>query len=189
MANDYLPREIVHDWSVDIGDNNAEHQAALTRLLRAQRRLVRWVIENAEHLDGPTLNVTQYLVGVIARMFDLAGGRLKSATWAQVREAERKVLQAAGDLLPFDDGFADRVRTVSWRAQPHILDEAIYSLFDRATQEDEEELDRTQTGKVFLLMWVATEVLDGNWTPPSTAALVSDYTFTPVADPEDPTDA
>lgn len=182
MPNAYLPRPIVHAWSEEIGNETANHQAALTRLLRGQRRLVRWVVENAEHLDGPTIGVTQYLVGVIARMFDLAGGRLKAATWEQVRDSEARVLEAVAPLLPFDDGFAERVRTVAWRAQPHILDEALYSLFDRAPAESEEELDAVKAGKVFLLMWVATEVLDANWTPPPGLELTNDATFTPIAD-------
>lgn len=181
MPNAYLPRPQVHAWSEEIGNNTAEHNAALARLLRGQRRLVRWVVENAEHLDGPTVGVTQYLVSVIARMFDLAGGRLKSATWEQVREAEARVLGAASELLPFDDGFADRVRTVSWRAQPHVLDEALYSLFERAPEEGEADLDTVKAGKVFLLMWVATEVLDRNWTPPAEAELTDSAEFVAIA--------
>jgi hypothetical protein len=183
MPNAYLPRPIVHDWSEDIGNNTADHQAALARLLRNQRRLVRWVVENAEHLDGATIGVTQYLVGVIARMFDLAGGRLKAATWEQVRDAEARVLGTLETLLPFDEGFAARVRTTAWRAQPHILDEALYSLFDRALAEGEEELDHVQAGKVFLLMWVATEVLDLNWTPPPGLELTDSADFVAVAPP------
>ena len=186
MPNAYLPRPLVHEWSDEIGNHTERHQASLSRLLKSQRRLIRWVIENAEHLDGPTVGVTQYLVGVLARIFDLAGGRLKSATWEQVRDAERRIGAVAGELLPFDDGFAERVRKVEWRAQPHLLDEALYSLFERdADDEEEEPLDDTQSGKVFLLMWVATEVLDQNWKPPKDLELLDSYTFTPIEPSED----
>lgn len=183
MPNAFLPRPLVHEWSDEIGSHTENHQASLARLLKSQRRLIRWVIENAEHLDGPTVGVSQYMVGVLARIFDLAGGRLKSATWEQVRDAERRIGAVAGDLLPFDSGFAERVRQVEWRAQPHVLDEALYSLFERETSEDEQPLDPTQAGKVFLLMWVATEVLDQNWKPPGDLALDESYSFTPV-DPD-----
>ena len=85
MPNAYIPREQVHAWSDDIGLNVAEHQAALTRLLKEQRRLTRWLEENAASMNPATASVGAYLFGVIARIYDLAGGRLKGATWAGAR--------------------------------------------------------------------------------------------------------
>ena len=55
---------------------------------------------------------------------------------------------------------------MDWRAQPHILDEALMALFERQAKEGEEELDHTESFKVYMLMWVATEVLNGNWKAP-----------------------
>jgi len=182
MPNAYLPREWVHDRSNEIGDTALTEQASLQRLLKEQRRLTRWLEENAGNLQGPSGGVAVYLFGVVARMFDLAGGRLRRATWEQVREAEKRVGAAAGGLLPFDDGFAERVRGVEWRAQPHILDEAIYSLFEREPDDEEAELDNTEAGKIFFLLWVATEVLDSNWRPGTQVELQSDYTFVPSSD-------
>ena len=177
MPNAYIPRPIVHEWSVDIGKTAVENQAALSRLLKDQRRLTRWLEENAENMDGSTGGVAVYLFGVVARMFDLAGGRMRKATWEQVRAAEKRVGAAAAGLLPFDDGFADRVRGVAWRAQPHILDEALMTLFVREPGEEEEELETTEAGKIFFLMWVATEVMDQNWKPGKGIELVSDYEY------------
>lgn len=185
MANAFLPREWVHDRSNEIGDAALEEQAALHRLLKDQRRLTRWLEENAGNLQGPSGGVAVYLFGVVARMFDLAGGRLRKASWEQVREAEKRVGAWAAPLLPFDDDFAERVRGVEGRAQPHILDEALYNLFEREPEEEEAELDPTEAGKIFFLLWVATEVLDQNWKPGSSIPLDADYAYVPVSDLDD----
>ena len=164
MPNPYIPRDLVHAWSDAIGEN--PDSAPLQRLLKQQRRLARWIEENAANLEPQSAGAALYLVGVVARIFDLAGGRLRAATWEQVRDAERRVLGAVDALLPLDDGFVERARGVAWRAQPHILDEALMSLFEREPDDEEEQLDQTESFKIYLIMWVATEVLDQNWQPP-----------------------
>lgn len=180
MPNAFIPREKVHAWSEAIGDNPEEHQAALTRLLKDQRRLTRFIEENAENLDGWTAGVATYLVGVIVRMFDLAGGRLRSATWAQIREAEAKVGAAVGSLMPLDETLPERAHTGD-RAQPHILDEALMALFHRFTKEDREEedgeLDPTEAVKTYLMLWVITEVLDANWKPAKSFEGLDSYEY------------
>ena len=163
MPNPFIPRLTVHDWSEKIGQDPSEHQAALTRLLKDQRRLSKFIEENRESMDPATSGVTVYLVGVIARMFDLAGGRLRGATWEQVRDVSAKVGAEVESLLPADASFVERARGVSWRAQPHILDEALMALFQRETAEGETDLPDAEKVKVYLLLWVATEVLDQNW--------------------------
>ncbi len=185
MANSYLPRDWVHTKSLEIGENAMSEQAALQRLLKNQRRLTRWLEENAGNLAPTSGGVAVYLFGVVARMFDLAGGRLRNASWEQVRAAERRVGAAAANLLPFDDGFGERVRGVEGRAQPHILDEAIYSLFEREPEEEEADLDTNEAGKIFFLLWVATEVLDENWNPGSGVELTADYTYIPASEFDD----
>lgn len=181
MPNPFLPREQVHAWSDEIGAQTPEHQTALNRLIKEQRRLTRFLEENQENLPPATAGVTVYLFGVLARMYDLAGGRLRSATWDQVREASRRVGAVAGDLLPADEGFAERVRQVPWRAQPHILDEALMALFERQeVGEGEVDLDRGEAAKVFFLMWVANEVLDENWKPPRGFRGETTYRHVPI---------
>lgn len=186
MPNAYIPRETVHAWSETIGDAPEAHQTALTRLLKDQRRLTRFIEENAENMQPATAGVSIYLTGVIVRMFDLAGGRLRSATWAQIREAEAKVNGALESLMPFDDGFAARAITTH-RAQAHILDEAIYALFerDRDAEEDEEaNLDTMETIKTYLMLWVVTEVLDANWKPGKDFEGEADYVHVHIEQPK-----
>jgi hypothetical protein len=157
MSNTYIDRDTVHAWSDEIGEQAPVHQSALTRLLKLQRRLTRFVEENHESMAPPTAGVSVYLFGVLARMFDLAPGRLKNATWEQIRAAEARIGGVVGDLLPPDDGFAERVRKVEWRAQPQI--------------------DTEEAVKVFLLMWVATEVLDSCWNPSKGFEGETSYTY------------
>lgn len=179
-ANAFLPRETVHAWSESIGDHATDHTSSLQRLLRDQRRLTRFIEENQAELAGATGGVCIYLTGVIARMFELAGGRLRKATWAQIREAEARVGASIGELLPLDDGFLDRLHALGDRAQPHIVDEAAMVLWDDDRGEEEEELDPVQSLKVLAICWVVTDVLDANWSPPKSAELLDSYTYVHV---------
>lgn len=193
MANAFIDRTTVHAWSEDMSDNSDNHQSALTRLLKDQRRLTRFVEENAASMHPATGGIASYMIGVVTRMFDLAGGKLKAATWEQVRAAEAKVMAAVPELLPVDDDFADRARAVSWRAQPHILDEALMALFathpddlaeqekDEENEENEEAADKDELFKIYLLMWVATEVLDGNWRPFKDFSGEAEYAYHHIA--------
>lgn len=180
MGNPLLPRAIVHEWSESIGAHQTEHQSSITRLVREQRRLSRFVEENAKGMStGVTGGVSVYLIGVVLRMFDLAGGRMRDVTWEQVRAAEARVKALVPQVLPLDDGIVERLRAVP-RAQAHVLDEAIYALMERDVKSEESPLDRTEAFKVYLLLWVATEALDANWTPPKGFVGDATYVFTPV---------
>ena len=169
MSKSFFPRDIVHEWSDEIGDNPEGHRVALQRLLRDQRRLAKFIQENAANLGPTTGGVGLYLWGVIARMYDMAGGRMKSPSWGQIRAAEKRISEVVPQLMPVDDAFPERLRTIDWRAQPHILDEAIMSLFDRDEEElaeEEEPLDTVECVKLLFMIWVAIEVMDENWKPP-----------------------
>ena len=183
MPNPFLSRERVHTWSEAIGAQSESHGSAITRLLKDHRRLSHWVEENVASLQGMSGGVAMYMVGVILRMYDLAGGRLRKATWDDVRAAEKRIGAVAGELLPVDDGFPARARAVD-RKQPHILDEALYALFVRepeeGSEEAEQQLDDLEAFKVYMLMWVATEVLDENWQPPKGFEGEATYTYAPV---------
>jgi hypothetical protein len=82
-------------------------------------------------------------------------------------------------ILPVDAGLPERARALS-RAQAHVLDEALYALFERAPAEGEPPIEQNEALKIYLLMWVAAEALDANWTPPKDFAGEASYTFTPV---------
>lgn len=178
MPNPYIPRAQVHAWSDEIGANQASHETALVRLLKNQRRLTRFLEENRENMSGPTAGVALYLYSVLARIYDLAGGQLRGATWDAVRAAEKRVGAEVPNLLPVDASFPERVRKVVWRAQPHVLDEALMALFERdEKQEGEQDLDLAESAKIFLLMWVANEVLDSCWHPAKGFQGESEYTY------------
>jgi len=177
MANAHIARNAVHAWSDDIGENTQDHQAALGRLMRDQKRLGKFVAENAASMNQGTGGISTYMITVVTRIFDLAGGRLKGATWAQVRAAEAKVMEAVPELLPLDEGLPARARSISWRAQPHILDEALMALFETDTGDSEQEVDQAELLKIYLLMWVGTEVLDQNWRPPKNFDGSTEYEY------------
>lgn len=181
MPNLLMPRAAVHAWSEDIGTSQDAHGAAITRLIGEQRRLVKFVEENAESLGQMTGGTAIYLIGVVLRMFDLAGGRLRNVTWDDIRAAERTVQGAIDQLLPIDEHFPERARAVP-RAQAHVLDEALYALFERPPEDGQPPINETEAFKIYLLMWVAIEALDRNWSPPKTFVGEAEYQFTLVAD-------
>jgi hypothetical protein len=166
--NPWLSREQVHAWSEVMGEDPAPHQASIQRLLRDQRRLSKFVEENAKSLTGVTGGVAVYLIGVVLRMFELAGGRMRTVTWDDVRTSERAIGAKVAELLPVDGSFVERARAME-RRQPHVLDEALYALFERDTKEGETAMDPEECAKVYFLLWVAVEALDANWTAPRSA--------------------
>ena len=137
------------------------------------------------------LGLIGHEVSVPGNLFDLSGGQLRSATWAQVRAAEARVQAAVPEVLPLDDGLPERARAIAWRAQPHILDEALMALFERQAKEGEEDLDKVEAFKVYMLMWVATEALAENWKSPKGFEGDDTYTYVhiePNDDDEAPAD-
>ena len=59
------------------------------------------------------------------------------------------------------------------------------ALFERgARSEEEANLSTEESVKVFLLMWVVTEVLDANWRPPKSFSGETDYTYVHI-EPEE----
>ena len=152
MANPLISRELVHDWSEAIAEQPDTHGTALPRLLKEQKRLTRWVGENAANMHPATSGIANYMISVCARIFDLAGGRLRGATWDQIRTAEKTVMGRVGDLLPVDEGFVERARAAE-RSQPHILDEALMALFMTEVEGDDEEApDQNELLKIYLMM-------------------------------------
>lgn len=182
MPNPFIPRETVHAWSEEIGDHPDQHNSSLQRLIKQQRRLTRWIEENRAPMQGATAGVSIYLTGVVARMFEMAGGRLKGATWAMVREVESDVQGKIAGLLPLD-GFLDRLHAFGDRAQPHILDEAAMVLFEAERRDNEEPLDEAESLKVLAVLWVVIEVLDRCWRPPGSFEGEAGYTYVHIDPP------
>ncbi len=168
MGNPHIPRDDVHAWSEQAAEAAELFKGTATRLLRSQKRLLNFYNQNLPATDGQTGEVSVYLLSVVVRLFDRAGGRLNKVNGAQINRAAAKIGGLTDTLLPFDEGFPERVREVADRAQPHILDEALWALFERdEKKEGEVTVDPEQSGLIFLMLWVATEALDDAWKPPA----------------------
>ncbi len=143
-------------------------QTSAKRMLEDQSRLLRFFKGNLPQMDSQSGEVSLYLLAVIVRIYVQCGGKLARVGPVEITFATQRIGVAAGGLLPWDDGFAERVRQVEGRAQPHILDEALHALFERdEKQPNEVDLDREQAGRVFLMLWAATEALNAAWRAPS----------------------
>ena len=178
-----IPRAKVHDWIRDIEHNKRGHKDAINLLLTRQRTLSRYVHKSAGEIQLGSRRAVLFIQGALLRVFDLAGGRVRKVSSEQIADAQTRVGEAVPELLPIDDGFVERMRGIEWRAQPHILDEAWMALFERDVDSEEEvALEPEESLKLFLCMWVATEVLDGNWKPGRSFEGHSDYVHTPMED-------
>jgi hypothetical protein len=166
--NPAIPRPHVKALSEECATLGASFQPIAKRLLDDQARLVRFFKGNLPQMDDQAGEVSLYLLAVIVRIYSKCGGRLAKVGQAEIELATKKIAGAARGLLPWDAGFPERVRGLADRAQPHILDEALHALFERAErQENEVDLDLEQAGRVFLMLWAATEALDAAWRAPA----------------------
>ena len=167
MSDIVISREDVHALAEACSDAGDSFRSVASRLLKDQKRLTNFMQRNMPQLEGETREVVLYMFAVCIRVFEQFGGRLKKAGGAEIDAASARVQGEAASLVPFDDGFPERVRGVAWRAQPHLLDEALWALFERDDREEGElDVPSDQAGLIFLLLWVAVEALDANWTPP-----------------------
>ena len=167
MSATVISREDVHTLSEACSDSGDAFRSVASRLLKDQKRLTNFLQRNMPELEAETREVVLYMFAVCIRVFDQFGGRLKKAGGAEIDAASARVQGLAADLMPFDSGFPKRVRGVEWRAQPHLLDEALWALFEREDREEGElDVPADQAGLIFLLLWVAVEALDANWKPP-----------------------
>lgn len=166
--NPAIPRAHVKALSEECAALGASFQPIAQRLLEDQSRLLRFFKGNLPQMDEQAGEVSLYLFAVIARIFSKCGGKLGRVGPNEIEAAKKKITAAAGGLLPWDAEFPARVRAVEDRAQPHILDEALDALFEREEkQANEVELDKEQAGRVFLMLWAATEALDAAWRAPT----------------------
>ncbi|MFK7930783.1 MAG: hypothetical protein AB8H79_21550 [Myxococcota bacterium] len=176
MANAYIPREPIHAWVEDIDTNKAAHKPALKLLLSKQRPLSRYVHDGVSAIGLERKSTVMFIAGVLLRVFDLAGGKVKKVSADDLREAEGIVTAWVPQVVPPDEGFSGRVRAVEGRAQPHLLDECLVDLFDNP------ELTSVESAKLFFLVWIAVEALDRAWTPGSGFEGETTYAHAPTAD-------
>lgn len=172
--NPVLPRAQVHALSEACADlPNVE--VAARRALDNQPRLTRFFKANLPQMAAQPGEVSLYLLSVVIRVFEGSGGRLGRVGAGEIDGATRKLAGVASKVLPGDDAFPERVRAVADRAQPHLLDEALFALFEREKNLDKEvDIPPDQAALVFLMLWAATEALEAAWTAPANPQWLTD---------------
>lgn len=170
MSNPAIPREEVHRLAEICGNDPTAHQPTATRLLKEQRRLSRFFEENVASVGPLPAQVALYMLSVTIRIFEQVGGRLGKVTTEELDRAVARVAKHTDALLPADKGLAERAKAIEGRAQPHILDEILWALYEREEgdkKDGESELDPTQSALVYILLWTAVEALDASWKAPA----------------------
>ncbi len=164
MSNTAISREEVHTLAEACADSSDTFQNTARRLLKQQKSLTNFMQKNMVHLAPETREVVLYMYAVSLRIFEQKGGRLKKVSGKEINTTSAKVNAALESLTPFDKDFPSRLRGVDWRAQEHLLDECLWALFEKEEKEEGEvDVDPNQAGLMFLLLWVAVETLDSNW--------------------------
>ncbi len=167
MSNPAINRDLVHSLAEACSDDGESFQSTASRLIKGQRRLSRFFEQNVGPMGPMAAQVGLYMLSVSLRIFDQVGGRLDKVTGANLNDATGRVQAEAGSLLPANDGFVSRAKAVEWRAQPHLLDEILWALFERDEKnEGEVDLEPEKAALVYLMLWAAVESLDANWRAP-----------------------
>jgi len=172
MAQPIISREEVHAYAEACSDDPVAFQPIATRLVRDQKRLVRFIEQNAAALGQEAAQVAVYMTSVCLRVFDRVGGRLDKVPGRDLDLGAARISAVVDTLLPADEHLPERVRQVEWRAQPHLLDEILWALYER---DEEEKKEGEESGKLppdkaavlFLAMWAVVEAMNANWKPPA----------------------
>ena len=172
-----IDRAQIRAWVEDIDRNKTSHKNALNLLLTRQRALSRYVAKSAGQIGAASKRNVLFIQGVLLRIFDLAGGRLGRITTEDIADAEQKVGALVPTLMPVDEGLAERVRAVEGRAQPHMLDECLSSLFENP------DLDSRQMAQLFFLAWIVVEAADRNWDASPDFEGAESYIYDPSVEP------
>lgn len=170
MPKTAIPRDEVHRLAEACSDDPAGFQPSAIRLTKDQRPLSRFFEKNAKELGGLSAQVGLYMLTVSLRVFEQVGGRMGKVTGDEIEAATVRVQQHIDALLPFDKTFPERAKAIADRAQPHLLDEILWALYERAAEEKKEgeaDLDQTQSALTYIMLWAAIEALDARWQPPA----------------------
>lgn len=158
-----IPRDHVHSLSEACAADINYFQGVAKRLLDSQPRLVRFFRDNMSKMPGNSGEVSLYLLAVILQIYTKTG-KIKKVTEQDVQAATVRIVASCKGFLPADADFPVKVRGIDWRAQPHILDEALYALFERTERKDVEvDIPLDQSGLMFMMLWAATEALNHAW--------------------------
>ena len=166
MPNPAIPREEVHSFSEECSDMGLDFQSIATRLLKQQNRLKSFIEKNFSKIDPLAGQVATYMLSVCIRVFEKKGGRLKKVNSDDLLSAQKRVNQAVGSILPLDDDFHVRAKTLDSRVQEHLLDEILWALYERDDKKEEEQiLDPKQSAMIYIMLWTCVEALDTKWVP------------------------
>ncbi len=167
MPNPAIDRDRVHALAEACSEEGESFQSTASRLIKRQRRLSRFFEQNVGPMGPMAAQVGLYMLSVSLRIFDQIGGRLDKVNGAELNLATARIQAQAEALLPADSGFPDRARAIEGRAQPHLLDEILWALFEREEKnEGEVDLEPEKAALVYLMLWAAVETLDANWRAP-----------------------
>ena len=168
MSNPAISRDNVHNYSEACSEMGLDFQPIAARLIRSQNRLKSFIDTEFVEVDPMAGQVALYMFTVCLRVFEQAGGRLKKVNQQDIRLAQLKVQRALNDMLPINDQFSEKAKN-SDRAQPHLLDEILWALYDRDEEEKKEEeapLTPKQSALIYIMLWTAVEALDNKWAAP-----------------------
>ncbi len=167
MPNPAIPRPDVHRLAEACSDEPGAFEPVALRLSRTQRRVGRFVEANAEQLGAQSAQIALYMSAVCMRIFEQTGGRMQKVSGRDLDQATDRIGEVAASLYPTDDDFPARCKAVEWRAQPHLLDEVLWALFEKEEREEGEvDLEADSSALVYLTMWAVVEALDARWKPP-----------------------
>lgn len=170
MSNPAIPRDEVHRLAEICGNDPAGHSPTAFRLLKEQRPLSRFIEQNAAAIGAVPAQVALYMLTVTIRVFEQVGGRMSKVSGETLDRAAARVHGHMDEVLPPDKSLAERARAVADRAQPHLLDEILWALYEREDSEKKEgesDLDPQQSALVYFLLWTAVEALDASWRAPA----------------------
>jgi len=160
-----ISRDDVHRFSEECSDMGEEFQSIAIRLTREQKRRMKYLEEQFSSFDPVAGQVAMYMATVCVRVFEQSGARLKKVNSDDIRSAEKLVRENVSKLLPAGDGFVERAKALG-RAQPNLMNEIIWALFERAEDElkdQEAALNDKQSVQIYMLLWVAVEALNVKW--------------------------
>jgi len=160
-----LSREVVHQHSEACSEMGEAFQSIAMRLTKEQKRLLKYLEEQFQKFDPLAGQIAMYMATVCVRVFEETGTRLRKVNSEDIRAAEKYVGAYVSKLLPADDGFSERAKELE-RAQPHLMDEILWALYDRDEEEklqDEAILNPKQSAQIYILLWVAVEALNAKW--------------------------
>jgi hypothetical protein len=166
MKNPAISREEVHAFSEACSDMGLGFQTIASRLLKEQGSLKNFVDKNFAKVDPLAGQIATYMLSVCIRVFEQKGGKLKKVNKADLYAAQKNVQKSVNDLLPLDDDFHNRAKSIEGRAQHHLLDEVLWALYERdELKEEEQALDEKQSALIYIMLWTAVEALDTKWRP------------------------